>query len=175
MKLEDCFYVGYITKTKGLKGEVQVYFEFSNYEELEFDSLFLEVNGRLIPYFVAEEKLHSNSTGYFYFEDVDTIEKAQKLLKKKVYLPNSKMPVREEGDLIYEDLKGFTVKDKTVGELGEISEVLEYPQQYIAVVPYKFKEVMFPLNEDIIVEIDEEAGVVQVDLPEGLIDIYINE
>jgi len=175
MKLEDCFYIGYITKTKGLKGEVQVYFEFSDYEELEFDSLFLEVNGKLIPYFVAEEKLQSNSTGYFYFEDVDTIEKAQKLLKKKIYLPNTKMPVREEGDFTYEDLKGFIVKDKTAGELGEITEVLEYPQQYIAVVSYKFREVMFPLNEDIIVEIDEEAGVLEVDLPEGLIDIYINE
>ena len=175
MKIEDCFYIGYITKTKGLKGEVQIYFEFSDYEELEFDSVFIEINGKLVPYFVSSEKLQSNSTGYFYFEDVDTIEKAETLLRKKVYLPNAKMPEREEGDFYYEDLKGFIVRDEKVGELGEITEVLEYPQQFIAVVPYKFREVMFPLNDDIIVSIDEEAGVLEVNLPDGLIDIYINE
>ncbi|WP_207533605.1 ribosome maturation factor RimM [Desertivirga arenae] len=175
MKLEECFYIGYVTKTKGLKGEVQVYFEFKDYEELEFDAVFLEVNGKLIPYFVAEEKIQSNSTGYFYFEDIDTIEKAEKLLRKKVYLPNDKMPERKEGDFYYEDLKGFTVIDKSAGELGEITEVLEYPQQFIAVVPYKFREVMFPLNDDIILSIDQESSILEVDLPEGLIDIYVNE
>lgn len=175
MKIEDCFYVGYITKTKGLKGEVQIYFEFSDYEDLELDSVFIEINGKLIPYFVAVGKLQTNSTGYFYFEDIDTVEKAEKLIRKKVYLPNSKMPEREEGDFYYEDLVGYTVKDEKAGELGEITEVLEYPQQYIAVVPYKFREVMFPLNDDIIVSIDEETSVLEVKLPEGLIDIYVNE
>ncbi|WP_207421826.1 ribosome maturation factor RimM [Desertivirga brevis] len=175
MKLEDCFYIGYITKTKGLKGEVQIYFEFSDYEDLELDSVFIEINGKLIPYFTAASKLHTNSTGYFYFEDIDTVEKAEKLIRKKIYLPNSKKPEREEGDFYYEDLVGYTVKDEQAGELGEITEVLEYPQQFIAVVPYKFREVMFPLNDDIIVSIDEETSVLEVKLPEGLIDIYVNE
>jgi 16S rRNA processing protein RimM len=43
----------------------------------------------------------------------------------------------------------------------------------VAVVPYKFKEIMFPLNDDLIVEIDEENGTLKVDLPEGLIDLYL--
>jgi len=175
MKIEDSFYIGYITKTKGLKGEVQLFFEFQDYEDLELDSLFIELNGRLVPFFVASHKLQANSTGYFYFEDIDTIEKAEKLLKKKVYLPLSKMPERGEDEFFYTDLKGFIVHDEHYGELGEIIEVHEYPQQFIAVVPYKFREVMFPLNEDIIKSIDEENGILEVDLPEGLVDLYINE
>ncbi len=175
MKIEDSFYIGYITKTKGLKGEVQLFFEFQDYEDLELDSLFIELNGRLVPFFIASHKLQANSTGYFYFEDIDTIEKAEKLLKKKVYLPQSKMPERAEDEFFYTDLKGFIVHDEHYGELGEIIEVHEYPQQFIAVVPYKFREVMFPLNEDIIKAIDEENGILEVDLPEGLVDLYINE
>jgi len=175
MKIEDSFYIGYITKTKGLKGEVQLFFEFQDYEDLELDSLFIELNGRLVPFFVASHKLQANSTGYFYFEDIDTIEKAEKLLKKKVYLPLSKMPERGEDEFFYTDLKGFIVHDEHYGELGEIIEVHEYPQQFIAVVPYKFREVMFPLNEDIIKSIDEENCILEVDLPEGLVDLYINE
>lgn len=174
MKIEDSFYIGYITKTKGLKGEVQVYFEFDQFEDLKLDSVFLEINNKLIPFFVSSYKIQANKTGYFYFEDVDTIEKAEKLVRKKVYLPNEKMPEREEGEFFYTDLKGFIAHDENHGELGEIIEVHEYPQQFIAVVPYKSTEIMFPLNEDIIKEIDEEAGIVKVILPDGLIEIYTN-
>ncbi len=172
MNIEDSFYIGYITKTKGLKGEVQAYFEFDDFEELEFDSLFLEINGKLIPYFISSFKLQSNQTGYFFFDDIDSIEKAEKLVRKKIYLPNSKMPEISEEEFRYTDLKGFIVKDEHFGDLGEIIEVHEYPQQFIAVVSYKFREVMFPLNEHIIKSIDEEESIVEVALPEGLMEIY---
>ncbi|MBC8053596.1 MAG: 16S rRNA processing protein RimM [Sphingobacteriaceae bacterium] len=172
MKIEDSFYIGYITKTKGLKGEVQVYFEFDEFEELELDSVFLDISNKLVPFFTSSYKLQANKTGYFYFEDVDTIEKAEKLVRKKIYLPNEKMPEREEGEFFYTDLKGFIARDEKHGELGEIIEVHEYPQQYIAVVTYKFTEIMFPLNEEIVKKIDIEAGIVEVILPDGLIEIY---
>jgi 16S rRNA processing protein RimM len=175
MNIEDSFYVGYITKTKGLKGEVQVYFEFDQYEELELDSVFLEINNKLVPFFTSTYKLQANKTGYFYFEDVDTIEKAEKLVRKQLYLPNTKMPERGEDEFFYTDLKGYIVHDEKHGELGEIIEVHEYPQQFIAVVPYKFTEIMFPLNDEIIQEIDEEEGIVTVSLPDGLIEVYTNQ
>jgi len=40
-------------------------------------------------------------------------------------------------------------------------------------VSYQNKEIMFPLNEDMIVEIDEDEETILVDLPEGLLDIYL--
>ncbi|WP_207429528.1 ribosome maturation factor RimM [Pedobacter sp. SYSU D00535] len=175
MKIEDCFYIGYITKTKGLKGEVQIYFEFDDYQDLELDTVFIEINGKLIPYFTAAVKLQTNKTGYIYFEDVPTIEVAEKLLKKSVFLPNTKKPEREDDEFYYTDLKGFIAIDEQHGELGEIIEVHEYPQQFIAVVAYKFQEIMFPLNEEIIRSIDDDEGVVQVRLPDGLLDVYLNE
>lgn len=173
MKIEDCFYIGYITKTKGLKGEVQVYFEYDEPADLSLDSVFAEINGKLVPYFISTYKLQNNQTGNFYFDDIDTIEKAQTLIRKKLYLPNSLKPVRIDDEFLITDLKGFMVHDQTVGELGDIIEIHEYPQQFVAVVSYKFKEIMFPLNDDLIVEIDEGNGILKVDLPEGLIDLYL--
>ena len=173
MTLEESFYIGYITKTKGLKVEVQVYFEFDDYADLELDSVFIEINKKLIPFFVSTYKLHSNSTGYFYFEDIDVIEKAEKLLKKKIYLPLSKKPERADDEFYYTDLKGYIAYDEKLGELGEIIDVHEYPQQFIAVVSYKFREVMFPLNDDMIVTIDEEESSIHVKLPDGLLDVYL--
>jgi 16S rRNA processing protein RimM len=173
MKIEDCFYIGYITKTKGLKGEVQVYFEYDEPADLPLDSVFAEINGKLVPFFISTYKLQNNQTGNFYFDDIDTIEKAQTLIRKKLYLTNSLKPVRIDDEFLITDLKGFMVHDQTVGELGDIIEIHEYPQQFVAVVSYKFKEIMFPLNDDLILEIDEENGILKVDLPEGLIDLYL--
>jgi 16S rRNA processing protein RimM len=173
MKIEDCFYIGYITKTKGIKGEVQVYFEYDEPANLPLDSVFAEINGKLVPFFISTYKLQNNQTGNFYFDDIDTIEKAQTLIRKKLYLLNSLKPVRDDDEFLITDLKGFMVHDQTVGELGDIIEIHEYPQQFVAVVSYKFKEIMFPLNDDLIVEIDEENGILKVDLPEGLVDLYL--
>lgn len=174
MTKDESFYIGYITKTKGLKGELQLFFEFEEYEELDFDVLFLEVNGKMVPFFVSSYKLYENKTGLFYFDDVDHIDKASPLVKKKAYLPLSQKPERDLNEFYYTDLKGFIAIDETLGELGEIIEVNEYPQQFVATVNYQNKEILFPLNEDFIVEIDDEENILTLDLPEGLLDVYLN-
>ncbi|CAM4193916.1 16S rRNA processing protein RimM [Pedobacter westerhofensis] len=174
MTHEEAFYIGYITKTKGLKGEVQLYFEYDEPGLLDLDVVFADINGKMVPFFVSVYKMQPNNTCNIYFDDIDHIDKAQPLLRKKIYLPLTKMPDRSEDDFHYNDLKGFIVTDETMGELGEIIEINEYPQQFVATVSYQNKEVMFPLNEDMIIEIDEDEGTLLVDLPDGLLDIYLS-
>lgn len=173
MKHEEAFYLGYVTKTRGLKGELQLFFEFEDYEEIEFDVVYFDINNKLVPYFVSSSKLQANKTGYFYFEDLDHIDKASALVKKKFYLPLSQKPEKGEDEFYYTDLVGFIAVDEALGELGEIIEVNEYPQQFVATVHYKNTDVLFPLNEDFIVEIDDEENILTLDLPEGLLDIYL--
>lgn len=172
MTIEESFYIGYISKTRGLKGEVQLYFEFEDYDELDLDVIFVEVNKKLVPYFLETVKLQKNSTAYATFEDVDHIDKAQALVRRKMYLPNDKMPERDPDDFRYTDLVGFLVIDEEHGELGEITEVRELPQQFIATVDMDGKELMFPLSEDLILDIDAEEEIIEVDLPDGLVDLY---
>ncbi len=173
MTKEQCFYIGYISKTRGLKGEVQMFFEFEDYMDLEFDVVFLEIDKKLVPFFVDTIKLQNNSTAYVNFEDVDHIDKAQPLLRKQVYLPNDKMPERDPEDFTYKDLVGYIAIEESEGELGEIKEVQEMPQQFIATVDIDGRDAMFPLNEDFIVGIDPEEKIIVLKLPEGLIDMYL--
>ncbi|EEI93743.1 ribosome maturation factor RimM [Sphingobacterium spiritivorum] len=172
MTIDQSFYIGYISKTRGLKGELQLFFEFEDYQDLDIDVLFVEINKKLVPYFVENIKLQSNSTAYLNLEDVDHIDKAQPLVHKKLYLPNDKMPERDPDDFRLTDLKGFLVIDEVHGELGEIVEVQELPQQFIARVDFNGKELMFPLNDDLILGIDPEEEIIEVDLPEGLVELY---
>lgn len=173
--IAEYFRLGSILKTKGLKGEMQVYIDFEDAEDIKIKSLFIDIAGKLVPYFVSSIKFLQKSQAYLNLEDVDTIEKAAMLVKKDIYLPNKVKPKKKKEEFTLKDVKGFIAVDETHGELGEILDIVEYPQQLIASVNYKNKEVLFPLNVDIIKGIDIESGEVYIDLPEGLLDVYLSE
>ena len=175
MKQEDTFRIGSLLKTRGLKGEFQLYVDFDGLADIKFDAVFIEVGGKLVPYFVKSVKYPQKNVGYLNLEDVDAIEKAAVLVKKDVYLPNALKPEVGEEEFTLMDLEGFIAIDETHGELGEILEVMEYPQQIIASIKYNGHEVLFPLNETIIKGIDMEGGEVYVELPDGLLDVYLGD
>jgi len=168
----DFFYIGYITKTHGLKGVVQLFFAFEDYQELDFDVVFLETDKKMVPYFVEELKILPNGTARLALENVDQVDKAQPLLRKKAYLPKDKLPLRDPDAFRYADLVGYRAIDKKEGELGRITNVRQMPQQYIATVDLGGSELLFPLNEDFIIGIDSEEKTIAVDLPDGLVDLY---
>ena len=174
MKIEDCFRIGSILKTRGLKGELQLYVDFDNLPDITIESVFIDMTGKLIPYFVESIKYPQKNTAYMYLEDIDTIEKATPLAKKDVYLSNQLKPKKKKAEFTLNDLLGFIAVDENEGELGKISAINEYPQQLIATVTYKGCEVLFPLNEEIIKGIDVVKNMVLVDLPDGLLDIYLD-
>ncbi|RFZ92602.1 16S rRNA processing protein RimM [Mucilaginibacter conchicola] len=173
MKTEEHFRIGSVLKTKGLKGEMVMYVDFDDIDRVKFNSVFIEIAGKLVPYFISSIKYLQNNQAYLNLEDVDTVEKAALLAKKDIYLPNKLKPKKKKEEFTLKDLKGFFVIDETHGELGEIDDIIEYPQQLIASVYYNNKEVLFPLNVEIIKGIDVEEEEVYVDLPEGLLDIYL--
>ena len=173
MKTEDYFRVGTVTKTRGLKGELQVYVDFDGLNDIEFTAVFFEVAGKLVPYFVSTIKYPMANTAYLVLEEVDHIDKAAILVKKDLYLPNKLKPVKDESEFTLMDLQGFIAIDEIHGELGEITDVIEYPQQIIASVHYQNREVLFPLNAAFIKGIDIEGGEIYLALPEGLLDVYL--
>jgi 16S rRNA processing protein RimM len=173
MKITDYFKVATVGKTKGLKGEIQLYVSFDGLQDISFNAVFIDIAGKLVPYFVKSYKAAPKNIGYVFLEDIDTVEKASALLKKDVYLPNKLKPEVDEDDFTLFDLEGFLAIDVDEGELGIITAVHEYPQQIIAACDYNGTEILFPLNENTIKGIDVVKNRVSVDLPVGLLDIYL--
>lgn len=171
---KDHFRIGSILKTRGLKGELQLYVDFEGLDKINFSAVFVDMAGKLVPYFVQSIKYPQRNTAYLYVEDIDTIEKATPLVKKDVYLPNKLKPKKKKSEFTLKDLLGFIAIDENEGELGEIAEINEYPQQLVAAVHYQNREVLFPLNEEIIKGINVEEQVVYIELPDGLLDIYLS-
>ena len=88
MTKEDCYLVGKLTKTHGLKGEMAIWLDVDYPEEYEdLESILVEMKGELIPYFVEQIQIRANKS-IIKFEDVDSIEAAQNLINCDLYLPN---------------------------------------------------------------------------------------
>lgn len=174
MKLEEFVEIGYITKTHGLRGEVQVVFSYHEPEKLKLNAVFLEINGKMVPYFTSSFKLSQQTLGYFQFEDINHIDKAQPLVKKKLFLSKKLMPKKKKEEFTFRDLEGFAAIDENYGDLGKILSVREYPQQFLAAVNYKEKEILFPLSEDFITRIDIDNKTLNISLPDGLLEVYLD-
>ena len=103
---------------------------------------------------------------------MDSEQQAKKLLRKEIFA-DMLMGKKKKDLKSWKDLVNYTAIDNISGEIGIIKEVYEYPMQMIAKCLVDGKEILFPLNDDIVIEIDEEEKKIFVELPEGLLDVYL--
>jgi 16S rRNA processing protein RimM len=169
--------IGRTRKAHGLSGELKVSIEERYLEDfMKNERIFLEVKGVKIPYFIAS--VRGGGEMILKLEEVDNRDTATLLQAREVMLREQDIlpdhareyEVEEEEGLEYEHLAGYTILDETLGEIGVIDEVLEMPQQEMAFLKYKNREVLVPLNAQFILSVDEPNRRVHMDLPDGLLD-----
>ncbi len=162
--------IGYTKKTHGVGGELKLVVEEEFIEDFDgAEVLFLKIKGQFTPYFI--ESVRSPKNPIIKFEEVNTKEAAFNMMHKEVFLRSSDVSEKEEIIVTIQMYEGFTIIDKNLGEIGTIESVVEFPQQDMAFVTYKEKEVMIPLNDSIVTQIDEDKKELIVDLPEGLLEL----
>jgi 16S rRNA processing protein RimM len=173
MNIDDCFLLGHIVKTHGIKGQVVAYFDVDypeDYDELE--SVFLEQQGRLIPFFIDYMEPQAKGRFIIQFEDIKTLEQAEKLRNTSLYLPLDELPELEEGQFYFHEVVGYQVVDENYGPLGTVKEFYDMPQQQLMAMEYNGQEMLIPVIDEIFLRADHESKVLHVALPEGLLEVY---
>lgn len=163
--------IGKTGRPHGLKGELKVNVE-DTYEDdfLEAESVIIELSGQPVPYFV--EYIRGGGALILKIEEVDTREQAQLLSDRPLLLREADVQTVAPGPAHpYLQLAGYRLHDATAGDLGTIEEVVELPQQMMAVIHLGAAERMIPLHEDFVVRIDDKGLTVYVELPDGLLTL----
>jgi 16S rRNA processing protein RimM len=70
--------------------------DFDGVENIKITSVFLDIAGKLVPYFVIDKTQQKNQA-YLYLEDIDTIEKAAMLVRKDITCPIRQNLKRKRG------------------------------------------------------------------------------
>ncbi|SKB93138.1 ribosome maturation factor RimM [Dyadobacter psychrophilus] len=175
MTQDNCYLLGYIVRTHGTTGNVVIFLDVDYPEDYEdLDAIYVEIKGELVPYFVENFNLQKQANAIVKFEDVNTIEKAQALVGSSLYLSLDELEELSNEEFYYHEIKGFTVVDQTMGALGVVREVYSLNGQDLIAMDYQGVEVLIPTAADIVLKADKENKQLMVSLPEGLLEVYLD-
>ena len=175
MKKEDCFYLGKFVKKYSFRGELLAKLDTDQpnlYENL--DAIFVLHRNTLIPFFIEKIQLHKSELLRLKLEDVNTEEDADALLKSEIYLPLEFLPQLKGNKFYFHEVIGFKVVDADFGIVGVIKSINDTTAQALFEIDHNGIEVLIPINDEIIKEVNRKMKSIHIEAPDGLIDLYIN-
>lgn len=174
IRKEESTQIGFIQKTHGVKGELTLaLIEELDYADLEADFLYLDIDNGLVPFYVESYRIKSTKNVLIKLESVDSENRANELCGIAVFADSELLKAQDQ--LSDAEFVGYRVFDKTKGYIGNIKRVLDIENNPLFALDFEGKEILFPINADFIIAADDAEKTLQVDLPEGLVDLYLAE
>ena len=176
MKQDQCFLLGKITKPFSFKGEVVLWMDVDDttpYKSLK--TLWIPQQNILVPY--AVESLKPNKDRFVArLADVTTEAQAKSLSGKDVWLPLSEMAPLPEGKFYFHEVQGWQAFDRASNEaVGTIVHVVDQGAYPMLEVDFGEGQTGFiPLPDHVNVTVNRKAKSLAIDLPEGLLDVYLS-
>lgn len=163
---KDFIQAGSVDKTHGTKGELRI----SLTTDKTFKEwAFLEIQGKPVPFYIESLQPTFDDGALLKLRDINSVEKASGFVGRTLLIPIGK---RKKSDLYAEDdFTGFALVDETLGAIGVVEEIEEYPNQLLIRTKYNGQEVLIPAVEAFITEVNETNQTIYLNLPEGLLDI----
>ncbi|MCB0371866.1 MAG: 16S rRNA processing protein RimM [Muricauda sp.] len=175
MRKEDCFYLGKVVSKYSFKGEVLVKLDTDEpdiYENME--SVFVSLGNNLVPFFIDRCRLHKSNLLRIDFEEVKDEPTADKIIGAELYLPLAMLPPLSGNKFYFHEVIGFSLMDEVHGNIGIIKSINDSASQDLFEVEKDDKQLLIPINDDIITKVDRKNRTIHVKTPEGLVDLYLN-
>ena len=165
MKKPDLQYLGEFIKLFSFKGELIFYSELKSVFFENLESLFVNFNESYVPFQIIKVKSHKKNNYRTQLKDVNSESEARRLLKKDIYI--EKIENSDNTDYIVDNFKVYNNKKY----VGVVISTINKTGQSIMEVKMSDKVVLIPLVDQFVVEINDEELKIDMDLPEGLLDI----
>jgi 16S rRNA processing protein RimM len=175
MRKEDCFYLGRIVRKHSFKGEVVIKLDTDEpelYQEME--SVYVDFGNNLVPFFIEKSSLHKGNQLRVRFEDVNSEADADAILKSDIYLPLTLLPKLSGDQFYFHEIIGFKVVDRNFGEVGIIVKINETAAQPLFEIDREGTVILIPMVDEFIKKVDRENKKIEVQTPDGLIELYLS-
>ena len=169
---QDVIKIGKITKSRGIRGEVELLFTDDAFDRGEAEYLICRIEGILIPFFWKEYRFKNDTVAIFCFEDISDEEAAQKIVGTEVFYPLTFFKERTDAPLSWSYFTGFQIIDTKAGYLGTVGSVDESSANILFYIDREDgSEVLIPFHPELLVESREAERTLLVSLPEGLLSL----
>lgn len=175
MRKEDCYFLGKITRTHGLQGNVVLKLDTDQpdfYNKLE--GIFVEINGLLVPFFIEKQQWSKDNSKIISFKNASAAT-AEQTVGKNVFLPLSTLPELSGKQFYYHEVVGFQIFDEENKSCGIIKEINDQTVQHYFVTNLNGKEIIIPVIKDWILEVNRNEKFIKMELPEGLLDVFLTK
>lgn len=164
------FKIGKIVNTQGLKGEVRVYSltdDINRFDDLETFYLGKDLEKQ----WIVEKVRYKGNMVIMKIKDIDTVEMAEKLRDKFMYVSREKSRELEDGEYFISDMIGIDVVTVNGEHVGTLKEVLQYAANDVYVVKGKEEqEYLIPAVMKFVPTIDMKERKMIIDPIKGMLD-----
>ncbi|GAB6988884.1 ribosome maturation factor RimM [Paenibacillus pini] len=171
---DKLYKVGKIVNTHGIKGEIKV-LSITDFPEVRFAAggrlLIIPADGgSSIPITIESSRLHKNMyilklKGY---QNINEVEKYKGSMLK---VEESELLELPENEYYIFEIVGCKVVTDEARELGVIKEVLSPGSNDVWVVqPESGKDILIPVIDEVVLDVDVKNKLVTIHLMEGLLD-----
>jgi 16S rRNA processing protein RimM len=160
--------VGRLRKPHGLRGDITMEVLTDFPERLKAGHT-LFVGPQFQPMKLKSVKAHDPLL-LVSFEGCDSQEEAGELRNRLVYVSASDRPPLEEGEYYHHQLLGLNVYTDEGSYLGTVSEIIETGSNDVLIIlPESGPDILLPMLDEVILEVDLEDGRILVRLMPGLL------
>jgi 16S rRNA processing protein RimM len=162
--------IGKLGKPHGLKGEIHVIPANDDYLDFLDEGVYVLIRG--LPYLIRNVREAGGVV--ISLEGLPDRTAVEGLRGLPVAMAYSEELAKIEDENPFEEWIGFFVEDQhTQIKYGPIVDIIELPTQLTAVIEQDKKEILIPLHQDLILSMDMEKRIIFMNLPEGLVDLYL--
>ena len=185
IRSEEVFYIGKVSKFRGIQGEVEILFTDDAFDRGDAEYLVLEMEGILVPFFWEEYRFKNDKTAIFQFEDIHDETAARRIVGASVYYPKAALPEDgEEGAELrsWQALtgfarnscidKGFALYHADGTPIGTVQAVDDATANILLIIDRADgTQTYLPFHEDFLVEARLKERALFLNVPPGLLEI----
>ena len=170
----DYYELGNVRRTHGVRGDVIVFLdtdEPQRYKKLQ--KVWVEKGEDLREFKVNKVSVQEkDKTAILHLEGIEDIPAAEELQWARLFLPLSSLPKLKGKQFYFHEILGYKVTDETEGDIGTLINIYDLQQHPVGEVIWNGKQVLFPLIEEFISEINRDEKILKMKLPDGMLDVY---
>ena len=168
--MEDFFRVGLIANTHGIRGEVKIFPTTDDVKRFDYlKEAYIDAGKEKIKVEVSNVRYFKNLV-IVKFKDIDNINDIERYKGKDLLVTRENALPLEEGEYYLADIIGANVYTEDGILFGSLEDVIETGANLVYSVQHEGKEVLLPVIDDCVKEVNVEEKKVIVHIMKGLLD-----
>lgn len=158
-----------VLKSNGTDGDILLGFKTIQPEDIDTkEPVYIYFDGLPVPFFIESFTKKGSDKAIAHLNDINCLRDAEEIAGQAVYADYLE-EIDDEDD--FSALEGWTVNDAEGNTVGTVSQFIDIPANPCLEVETKNGAAIIPLHEDLIISLDQKARILEMEIPDGLLDL----